>query len=62
MAEKDVHSSSARAPKLQLAAEQPSTGECWILAKKDTPCPRAKKKLQQDGRRDTKAFKIKSQT
>ena len=26
-----------RAPKLQLAAEQPSTGECWIPPKKDTP-------------------------
>ena len=27
----DVHSSSpARTPKLQLAAEQPSTGECWV--------------------------------
>ena len=39
-----VRSSSARAPKLQLAAEQPSTGENWIPPKKDTPCPRAKEK------------------
>ena len=42
-------SSPARTPKLQLTAEQPSTGECWILPKKDTPCPRAKEKPQQDG-------------
>ena len=28
------------------------TGECWIPPKKDTPRPRAKKKPQQDGRRD----------
>ena len=27
-------SSPARTPKLQLAAEQPSTGECWISPKK----------------------------
>ena len=37
--------------KLQLTAEQPSTGECWISPKTDTPHPRAKEKLQQDGRR-----------
>ena len=38
MAEKkDMHSSSpARTPKLQLAAEQPLTGECWIPPKKNT--------------------------
>ena len=62
MAEKDVHSSSARAPKLQLAAEQPSTGENWIPPKKDTPCPRAKEKYQQDGRRDKIAFRLKPHT
>ena len=29
---KDMHlSSPARTPKLQLAAEQPFTGECWII-------------------------------
>ena len=44
-------SSPARTPKLLLAAEQPSTGECLIPPKKDTPRPRAKKKPQQDGRR-----------
>ena len=33
--QKDMHSSSpARTPKLQLAAEQPSTGDCWIPPKK----------------------------
>ena len=40
-----------RTPKLQLAAEQPSTGECWIPPIKDAPHPRAKKKPQQDSRR-----------
>ena len=41
-------SSPARTSKLQLAAEQPSTGECWIPPKKDTPHPRAKEKPQKD--------------
>ena len=50
--EKDVCSSPpVRTPKLQLAAEQPSTGECWISPKKDTPHARAKKKPQQDSRK-----------
>ena len=40
-----------RAPKSQLAVEQPSTGGCWNLPKKGTPCPKTKKNLQQDGRR-----------
>ena len=44
-------SSPVRTPKLQLTAEQPSTGECWIPPKKDTPRPRAKEKPQQDCRR-----------
>ena len=39
-------SSPARTPKLQLAAEQPSTGKCWIPPKKDIPHPRAKEKTQ----------------
>ena len=47
-------------PKLQLVAEQPSTGEYWIPPKKDTPCPRAKDKPQQNGRRGAIAFKSKS--
>ena len=50
-----------RTPKLELAAE-PSTGKCWIPPKKNTPHLRAKKKPQQDGRRDTIVFKIKFQT
>ena len=45
-----LSSSLVRITKLQLAAEQLSTGECWIPPKKDTPCPRAKEKPQQDGR------------
>ena len=44
-------SSPARTPKLQLAAEQPSTEECWIPPKTDTPGPRAKEKSQQESRR-----------
>ena len=40
-----------RAPKLQLAVEQPLMGGCWNTPKKDSPCPKTKKKLQQDGRR-----------
>ena len=64
MAEKnDVCSSSpVRTPKLQLTAEQLSTGECWIPSKKDAPCPRAKEKPQQDGRRGKIAFIIKPHT
>ena len=47
--QKDVYSSSpARTPKLQLTAEPPSTEECWIPPKKDTPHPRAKEKPQKD--------------
>ena len=52
----------ARTPKSQLVAEQPSTGECWIPPIKDTPHPKEKEKPQQDGKRETIAFKIKSQT
>ena len=55
-------SSSARTPKLQLAAEQPSTRERWIPPKKDTLCPKAKEKPQQDGRRDEITFRIKPHT
>ena len=33
-------SSPARAPKLQLSAEKPLTGDCWIPPKRDTPRPR----------------------
>ena len=51
MDSKDVHSSSpARTPKLQLATEESSKGECWIPPRKDIPSPRAKEKPQQDGR------------
>lgn len=32
--QKGVHSSSLRTPKLQLAVEQPSTGETWITPKR----------------------------
>ena len=40
---KDMRSSSpAITPKLQLASEQPSIGECCMPPKKDTPCPKAK--------------------
>ena len=52
-------SSPVRTPKLQLAAEQPLTGGCWITPKKDTPCPSAKEKPQQEGRRGKIVFRIK---
>ena len=45
-----LSSSLVRITKLQLAAEQLSTGECWIPPITDTPCPRAKEKPQRDGR------------
>ena len=57
-----LYSSPPRNPQLQLAAEQPSTGECWIPPKKDTPRPRAKEKPQQDGRRGKIVFRIKPHT
>ena len=40
-----------RAPKPQLAAQQPLTGECWNPPKKDTPHSKTKKKPQWDSRR-----------
>ena len=61
--ETDVPSSSPRrSPKLQLGAEQPPTGECWIPPKKDIPRPRAKEKPKQDSRRGEISFRIKSHT
>ena len=53
---------STGTPKLQLAAEQPMTGKCWIQPKKDTPHQRAKEKPQQDGRRGEITFRIKPDT
>ena len=60
--QKDMRSSPAKTPELQLAAEQPSTGECWIPPKKDTPHPGAKEKPQKDGRRGKIAFRIQPHT
>ena len=58
-----MHSSSpVRTPKLQLSAEQPSTGECWIPPQKDTPHPRTKEKPQQESQRGEAAFRIKPHT
>ena len=51
-----------RTPKLQIAADQPLTGECWIPPKKDTHHPRAKEKPQQDCRRGEIMFAIKPHT
>ena len=42
-----------RAPKSQLAVEQPSTRRYWDQLNKDSLCPKTKKKLQRDGRRST---------
>ena len=47
--------SSAKKPKSQSAAEQPT--EYWIPPEKDTPHQRAKEKPQQDGRRGAILFK-----
>ena len=55
-------SSPVGTPKLQLAAEQSSIGECWSPPKKGTPHPRAKEKPQQDDRRGKIAFRIKPLT
>ena len=57
-----MSSSSARTPKSQLAAEQPSIGERWIPPRKDTPHPRTKEKPEQDGRMGETAFRIKPHT
>ena len=54
--------SPARTPKLQLTAEQLSTGEYWIPLKKDTTHPRAEEKPQQDSRRGEIAFRIDTHT
>ena len=49
----------ARAPKSQLAVEQPSTGRHWNpqKKKKDNPHPRTNEKLQQNSRRGTITIK-----
>ena len=54
-----LSASPVRTTKLLPAAEQLSTGECWIPSKKDTTRPRAKEKPQQDGRRGEITFRIK---
>ena len=46
--QKDMCSSPpGRASKSKLAVEQPSTEGHWNLPKKDTPCPKTKKKWQE---------------
>ena len=50
-------SSPARAPKSQLAVEQPSTGRHWNPPKKATPHPKTKEKPQWNGRRATITIK-----
>ena len=52
--------SPVRTPKLQFAAKQQLTGECWIPPKKDSPHPRAKEKPQWDGRRSKIMFRSKT--
>ena len=46
-----------RAPKSQLAIEQPSTEGCWNLPKKYTPHPKTKIKPQWDSRRCANTIK-----
>ena len=53
---------SVRTPKLQLFAEQPLTGECWIPRKKDIPHPGEKEKPQQDSKRGEITFRTKPHT
>ena len=53
---------SSENSKITTLSKQPSTGECWIPPKKDTPHPRAKEKPQQDGRRGGVTFRIKPRT
>ena len=55
-------SSPVRTPKLQLAAEQLLTGECWIPPTKHTARARAKETPQQDSKKDKITFRIKSHT
>ena len=55
-------SSPSRTPILQLAAKQPSTGECWIPPKKDTPNLRAREKPQQDSRKSKITLRTKPHT
>ena len=50
-------SSPARTPKLQLAAKQPSAGECQITPKKDTLHPRTRENPQKNGKRGTMLIK-----
>ena len=49
-----------RSPKLQLAAGQPSIGECWTPPKKGSPHPRAKEKPPKDSRKVKISFIIKT--
>ena len=56
--EKAEESHHARAPKLHLAVEQPSTGGHWNPPKKKIIHIQRKKKPQRDGRRGT--FTVKS--
>ena len=53
-----MHSSPpVRAPKSQLAVEQPLSGGCWNPPKKDTPHPKTKEKPQYHGRRSAVTIK-----
>ena len=54
---KDVCSSPARTPKSQLAVQQPLTGGRCSPPKREIPCPKTKKKLPRDGRRDAVMIK-----
>ena len=60
---KDMRSSSpARTPKLQLPAEQPSTGECWTPQKKRFPTSKGKGEAAIRCRRGKITFRIKPHT
>ena len=47
---------------MQLAAKQPSTGDCWIPPRKRYPMSKAKGEAQQDGRKGKNTVRIKPHT
>ena len=55
-------SSPVRTPKLQLAVEQPSTWECWIPPKNNSPYPRQRRSPNKMVRSSEIMFRIKPQT
>ena len=57
-----MYSPAARTPKLQLAVEQPSTGECWNSPKKRYPTFKDKEGVEIRWEEGSDYDKIKSHT